>query len=826
MADSPLTQKYRSNWIWIFLIVISIFVGFGFYLNHVKRSQPPQAKLAYLNPKLQYEIGKAFYLGENLPKDNAQALSWLLLAAGQGNKEAIDLIHIFGQEAQGIPPELQGMMPEGATLSMDVIPPRTIKTKLDDIAGLEEAKSEIRQLITFIKNPEVFNKIGAKPPKGIMLYGLPGTGKTLLAQAIAGEADVTFISVSGAAFEETFVGKGAARVRELFAIARKQKPAIIFIDEIDAMAPSRSGEELHQSQIQTVNQLLTEMANLDEEKNADIYVIAATNRLEAIDPALLRPGRFDWQIHIRLPTDNDREAILHKLLNTVKLKNINMDALVEQSAGFSGADLAHLINEAAIFAVTHGKKAVDNASFDEAFKKMALREKELNPAFSIKILSPNEIKSKLSDVAGMSEAKAEVTEVIEFLNNPKKFSRLGARPPVGILIYGPPGTGKTLMARAIAGSGKATFIAVSGAEFDEKYIGVGASRVKELFKVARKYKPCVVFIDEIDALAPIRSSEEGSHRDQTINQFLNEMDNIQSQINEGIIFIGATNRIDSIDPAILRPGRFDRKVYFRLPSLQERIEILNLHLKKIQSAPDVKVEVLAKITSGYSGADLANLVNEAAIEATRKNKPAVDMASFEEANDKISMGVNLGTASFSEAEKKRTAYHEAGHALVGLLQTEHPRALHKLSIGLRGSSLGVTHFKLNSEDHSYTKQQYEALVATALGGYAAEELIYGKNNISGGASSDLVNANQMVKEMVTRLGMADNQSLIVAEVFPEEGGVLESADTILKRDYQKAKDILSKNIDKLHLLANTLLEKETLDYEQIVTLLKLRPDTK
>ncbi len=791
----------------------------------VQALQPQQSKQSYLDPEQQFKIGKAFYLGENLPKDNLQALNWFLLAANQGHKQAEKFIQLLGYEIEKNA-SAEGSNPESKQgFDVDVIPANKIKTKLDDIAGMTQAKIEIRKYLDFMTDSNKFTKLGAVPPKGILLYGPPGTGKTLIARAIAGEANRTFISVSGAAFEEMFVGKGAARIRELFELARKNKPAIIFIDEIDALAPSRSTPDISASHIQTLNQLLSEMQNLDEEKNADIAVLAATNRMEALDSAILRPGRFDWQIEIRLPTDEDRKAILAKAMKKIVVnKNIDINTLVVQSAGYSGADLVNLVNEAAIFAGQANKSEVDFEDFEQAFKKVSTYEKDVNPQFSAKVLAASQLKTNLANIAGMNEAKREVTEVVDFLKDPKAFTRLGAKPPTGIMIYGPPGTGKTLMARAIAGEAKANFIAVSGADFDERYVGVGAARVKELFKLARKYKPCIVFIDEIDALAPQRSGGgDSTGKDQTINQFLSEMDNIQDHLNDGIIFIGATNRLDIIDKALLRPGRFDRKVFFRLPTIEERAEILQVHLKNVEVAKNIDVKTLAKMTIGFSGADLANLVNEAAIDATRANKKSVDMASFEEASDKIALGVKQESLSYSDEDKKRTAYHEAGHALVGLLHPNHPRILHKLTIGLRDYSLGVTHFNPQSEEFSLTKLELEALIATSFGGYAAEELIYGKNNISVGASSDLENANRIAKKMVSHYGMADKQLLLVSEIFRDEGLFQQAAEEILKRDYEEAKAILEKNRDKLEILAKALLEHETLDYEQIVKLLGIKP---
>lgn len=393
---SELNKKQEYQEIITVLVVSFAFVA-AQYIIGLNLKVPFFQSKAYLDPEEQFKIGKAFYLGQDLPKDNMQALNWFLLSAQQGNKDATELIHLFGYDVENQPvsaeekAEGEGM---ASNFAVDIIPPAKIKTKLSDIAGMREAKEDVKQFLEFIKDSNKFSKLGAKPPRGIILSGPPGTGKTLLARAIAGEANATFISVSGAAFEEAYVGKGAARVRELFNIARKHKPAIIFIDEIDALAPSRENKELSMSHIQTVNQLLSEMENIDEEKNAGVFILAATNRIESMDQALLRPGRFDWQLHIRLPSDEDRKEILEKLLKNIKAaSDLDIDQLVQNSAGYSGADLANLVNEAAIFAGKNNKKAVDMASFELAFKKVASYEKDLSPTFSIKLLSPSEIKN-------------------------------------------------------------------------------------------------------------------------------------------------------------------------------------------------------------------------------------------------------------------------------------------------------------------------------------------------------------------------------------------------------------------------------------------------
>lgn len=751
-------------------------------------------------------------------------VDYLLVAKKNQSKATETSVEIITETAAN--PKIEFNPYEGSSsLAVRLIPADKNNTRLGNLPGLIKAKKEVSQLIGFIENPDKFKRLGARPPTGLILYGPPGTGKTLLAKGIAGEAELNLYAVSGSAFEESYVGIGAARIRELFETARKNTPAIILIDEIDALIPTRSQDNLSVSHMQTINQLLAEMDTIEDDQNEGLFVIGTTNRIESIDPALLRAGRLDWQIHVPLPNDPDRTDIITQGLEKIKANpSVKINDLVDRTIGYSSADIINVINEAAIDAAVNNKPNVDEASFDSAFSKVSAYQLEASPILPVKILTANEIKTRFKDIAGMNEAKREVTEVVDFLKDPAAFTRLGAKPPKGIIIYGPPGTGKTLMARAIAGEADATFIAVSGSDFDDKYVGVGTKRVKELFKLAKKYSPSIVFIDEIDGLASARGNEEAPYHDQIVNQFLNELDNVQEDKNEGIIFIGATNRIDSLDPAVLRPGRFDRKVYFRLPSIQEREQILKLYLAKIKHVPEINVQTLAQMTPGYSGADLANLVNEAAIEATRLDKPAVDMASFEEANDKISMGVSEGTSMLSQGERIRTAYHEAGHALVGLLSPSNPRTLHKMTIGIRGGSLGVTHFKLVNESYGYTKKELEALIATAFGGYVAEELVYGTNNISAGASSDLNVANRIAKNMIGDYALGDNPNFLTLEIFPEDiGTVMTGAEQILRREYEKAKLILTKNRDKLELLAQTLLVKETMDYEQIIHLLGIKP---
>lgn len=438
------------------------------------------------------------------------------------------------------------------------------------------------------------------------------------------------------------------------------------------------------------------------------------------------------------------------------------------------------------------------------------------------VLTPDKIKTRFSDVAGMGEAKAEVSELVDFLKNPKKFERLGAKIPRGILLYGPPGTGKTLLARAVAGEAHVSFIAVSGAAFDEQWVGVGAARVRKLFEVARKNKPCIIFIDEMDAVAPKRTAEtESSGRVQTINQLLGEMDNIDEERNAGIIVMGATNRLEFLDDAILRPGRFDRKVYIRLPNLVEREAILKVYLQKTIFASDINAQSLAGTTIGFSGADLKNLVNEAAIYAARNNQAAITKKDFEYAKDKITLGLPIASAIVTDVDKKITAYHEAGHAIVGIYSPNYNLKFDKVTIGVRDETLGVTHFAMTEEHYLDSRKYLEDKIAMMLGGRAAEELIFGKMNVTGGAYNDIQRATHLAQKMVLSWGLSNLSSVVAFDAlhyYPNEKAY-EEIDHILESNHQQAQKILQTHMDKLHLLAKALLEKETLDHDEVMKIL-------
>ena len=450
-----------------------------------------------------------------------------------------------------------------------------------------------------------------------------------------------------------------------------------------------------------------------------------------------------------------------------------------------------------------------------------------------RMLGEDQVKVTFNDVAGVEEAKEEVAELVEFLRDPGKFQKLGGKIPRGVLMVGSPGTGKTLLARAIAGEAKVPFFTISGSDFVEMFVGVGASRVRDMFEQAKKHAPCIIFIDEIDAVGRHRGAGLGGghdEREQTLNQLLVEMDGFEG--NEGVIVIAATNRPDVLDPALLRPGRFDRQVVVPLPDVRGREQILKVHLRKVASADDVDPAIIARGTPGFSGADLANLVNEAALFAARANKRLVDMEDMEKAKDKIMMGAERKSMVMSEDEKKLTAYHEAGHAIVGRLVPSHD-PVYKVSIIPRGRALGVTMFLPEEDRYSFSKERLESQISSLFGGRVAEELIFGPEKVTTGASNDLQRATEVARNMVTKWGLSERLGPLTYS--EEEGEVFlghavtqhknvsdETAHTIdaeiraiVDRNYQRAERLLKENIDKLHLMAEALIKYETIDSDQI-----------
>ena len=450
-----------------------------------------------------------------------------------------------------------------------------------------------------------------------------------------------------------------------------------------------------------------------------------------------------------------------------------------------------------------------------------------------RMLGEDQVKISFADVAGVEEAKEEVAELVEFLRDPSKFQKLGGKIPQGVLMVGAPGTGKTLLAKAIAGEAKVPFFTISGSDFVEMFVGVGASRVRDMFEQAKKHSPCIIFIDEIDAVGRHRGAGLGGghdEREQTLNQLVVEMDGFEG--NEGVIVIAATNRPDVLDPALLRPGRFDRQVVVPLPDVRGREQILKVHMRKVPIADNVKTSIIARGTPGFSGADLANLVNEAALLAARGNRRVVDMEFFEKAKDKIMMGAERKSMVMSEDEKKLTAYHESGHAIVGRLVPSHD-PVYKVTIIPRGRALGVTMFLPEEDRYSFSKERLNSQICSLFGGRIAEELVFGPEKVTTGAANDIQRATELARNMVTKWGLSERLGPLT---YSEEEGEIflghsvtqhknvsdetahaidDEIRSIIDINYEKAETLVKAHLEQLHLMAETLMKYETIDAEQI-----------
>ena len=455
-----------------------------------------------------------------------------------------------------------------------------------------------------------------------------------------------------------------------------------------------------------------------------------------------------------------------------------------------------------------------------------------------RLLAEDQVKVTFADVAGVEEAKEELSELVDFLRDPTKFQRLGGKIPRGVLMVGPPGTGKTLLARAIAGEAKVPFFTISGSDFVEMFVGVGAARVRDMFEQAKKHAPCIIFIDEIDAVGRHRGAGLGGghdEREQTLNQLLVEMDGFEG--NEGVIVIAATNRADVLDRALLRPGRFDRQVVVGLPDVRGREQILRVHMRRVPLGKDVDPAIIARGTPGFSGADLANLVNEAALLAARANRRVVDMEMFDRAKDKIMMGAERRSLVMSDEEKQLTAYHEAGHAIIGLLIGDHD-PVYKVTIMPRGHALGLTMYLPEGDRHSYSKRRLESRLASLFGGRVAEELVFGSEFITTGAANDIEQATELARNMVARWGLSErlgplayieeqenpyvgigSRSLISDETAH---AIDDEVRKVVQRNYETARRILTEQIDKLHAMAQALIKYETIDRQQIAAIMEGR----
>ena len=530
-------------------------------------------------------------------------------------------------------------------LEKPVAQSRVPKITYEDIGGLKEVIEKVREMVELpLRHPEIFKRLGIEPPKGILLYGPPGTGKTLLAKALANEIGAYFISINGPEIMSKYYGESEQRLREIFEEAKKNAPSIIFIDEIDAIAPKRD-EVVGEVERRVVAQLLALMDGLEARGN--VIVIAATNRPNAVDPALRRPGRFDREIEVPLPDKHGRLEILQIHTRHMPLaEDVDLEKLAELTKGFTGADLSALAREAAMYALRRYLPEIDLDQESipvEVLEKMVVTMEDFLKA--LRDITPSGLREiqievpevRWSDIGGLGDVKQELREAVEWpLKYPDVFENMGIRPPKGVLLFGPPGTGKTLLAKAVATESGANFIAVRGPEILSKWVGESEKAIREIFSKARQHAPAVVFFDEIDAIAPTRGTDIGTRvTERIVSQLLTELDGV-SELHD-VVVIAATNRPDMVDPALLRPGRLEKMIYVPPPDIESRIEILKIHTRKVPLADDVDLLEIARKTEGYTGADIEALVREASLAALREdiNNKHVSLRHFEIALRKV-----------------------------------------------------------------------------------------------------------------------------------------------------------------------------------------------
>jgi len=702
-----------------------------------------------------------------------------------------------------------------------------------DVAGQDAAVDELREIAGFLSEPERFAAVGAKVPRGILLYGPPGCGKTLIARALAGEAGAAFYSISGSDFVEMYVGVGASRVRDLFREARENAPAIVFIDELDAVGRRRSGSAratagASDEHDQTLNQILAELDGFSPLEG--IILIGATNRPDVLDPALLRPGRFDRAVGLERPDQSGRLAILEVHASGKPLDStVDLVPLARDASGLTGADLASVVNEAALQAARARKPTIGQSELRQALervkeeperqRRLALRDRSIGAGS----LAADRV--TFDDVAGVREAIEELRDVRAYLDDAERFAAMGARPSRGFLLVGPPGCGKTLLARAVAGEANATFLSVAATEFTEVFVGEGAARVRDLFAQARTVAPAIIFIDEIDAIGARRGAGTDGHREResTLNQILIELDGFGPR--SGVIVMAASNRAELLDPALVRPGRFDRTIAVELPDRAGRREILELHAQGKPLATDVDLDAIAGMTRGMSGADLANILNEAALLAARRQRTEIPAELVEHAIERASLGIGR-TPVLTDEERTVVAYHEAGHVVV-IGSVADGRLPHRVSIVGHGRALGGSWQTQAHDQMVHSRSRFIEEMAVCLGGKVAEELVFGE--ATSGSGSDLTRVRSIARRMVCELGMSERLGALSytsgrgdpAEGYSEETARLidEEVRRIVAEADDRARALVGRSRDALERVARALLERETLSASDLQRLL-------
>ena len=706
----------------------------------------------------------------------------------------------------------------------------------DDVAAQDEAITELRELAQFLSDPKRFTELGARIPKGVLLYGPPGCGKTLLARALAGESGAAFYSISGSDFVELYVGVGASRVRELFSEARENAPAIVFIDELDAVGRKRrsgpaASEGSSEEQGQALNQILTEMDGFSPA--AGTIVVGATNRPDDLDQALLRPGRFDRAISVDRPDEAGRAAILAIHGKDKPLAaDVELRPIAARAIGLTGADLESVMNEAALLAARAGKIEISQTELEDALTRvLEAPERQRRLSARDRTIGQQSLGAErvtFDDVAGSEEALGELSEIKDFLSDPSRFTQIGARFPRGFLLVGPPGCGKTLLARALAGESNAAFLSVAASEFTEIYVGEGSGRVRDLFAQARAMAPSIVFIDEIDAIGSTREGGGDAYgqreREQTLNQILIELDGFRQR--DGVIVMAATNRSEILDAALVRAGRFDRTITLDLPDRDARQAILEVHSAGKTIGADVDLGAVAGITRGLSGADLANVMNEAALLSARRGRREISMSTVEEAVERTTMGISRAHV-LTDEERRVIAYHEAGHAVVASAVPA-ARLPHMISIIPSGRALGRAWLTDSHDRLMYSRSALIDEMAILLGGRSAEQLIFGQP--SSGAVGDLARVGQLAHRMVRDLGMSDALGAIGygeeaaadghAATYSEHTAHVIDAEArkLVDEAEQRTDDVLRSSRDALERIAEGLLEAETLSSARIAEL--------
>lgn len=698
--------------------------------------------------------------------------------------------------------------------------------RLDDVIGIDETKQDILEIVDFLKHGDDLRKIGAKVPKGVLLIGPPGVGKTMLAKAMANEANVPFFGMSASYFVSAFSGEGAGRLRALYSQARKSPAAIVFIDEIDAISGTMT--EAGNNRTSTLNQLLIELDGL---ARSNVITVGATNNEANLDPAFMRSGRFDRKAYVGLPDGEARAKIFAKYLSTIKMQSEpNLEKLGTLTTNFSGADIAATVNEAAFIAVRKGKSHVEEVDLEEAVDRISVSAGHKLNTYGMNLARVPDLEVKLDDVKGMEEAKAEAAEVVSLLKNADKIRETGLKAPKGVLLVGPPGTGKTMLAKAIANEAGVPFYALSGGDFQSMWAGVGANRVRAVYEQARRSgKPAIVFIDEIDAIGGKRGIDRGGgaiqDSNKTLNQFLVELDGFGKH---KVLTIGATNHPGMLDKALLRPGRFDRQIEVPLPNLDGREAILQHYLKKTKSDNTVNTMEIARMTVWKSGADIANIVNEAGLFAIRDGRNAISQIDLVKSIQRTSFGMSYSQRILVE-ELTETAWHEAGHAIVAYFRNKRDR-LQVLTVVPSSGALGYAWYvsKDDVQISMRTKRECLIRIEICLGSYVAEMMHMGTT--SRGVAGDLQTAANIAREMIRTYGMGTFKfnTDVAFQKGGEEGRGSEQTEREIEMQITEVINFCMKNVEELltkhkrelELVANALVEKETLYYSDLVAILE------